>query len=116
MSQRTQTVLIIVALSAVGALWLARRPDTSPTDARRLVAAGATLLDVRTPEEFAAGHLPGARNIPVDELGGRLDEVGPRDRPIVVYCASGVRAASAARTLAGAGFTRVHDLGPMSAW
>lgn len=116
MSNRTQTILIAVSIAVLGALWLSRRPDTSPTDARHLVAAGASLLDVRTPEEFAGGHLPGARNIPVDELSRHLDEVGPRDRPVVVYCASGVRAASAARMLAGAGFTQVHNLGSMSAW
>lgn len=116
MSNRTQTLLIAAALFVIGALWLSRRPDTSSTDARRLVAAGARLVDVRSPEEFSAGHLPGARNIPVDELSGRLDEIGPRDQPVVVYCASGGRSASAARMLAGAGFTRVHNLGPMSAW
>ena len=116
MSRRTQTLLIVVSIMALGALWLARRPDTSPTDARRLVAAGAKLVDVRSPEEFAAGHLPGARNIPVDELTSRLEEIGPRDLSVVVYCATGGRSASAARLLAGAGFTQVHNLGPMSAW
>jgi rhodanese-related sulfurtransferase len=43
-----------------------------------------TLIDVRTPEEFAAGHLPGARNIPVEELPRRLTEI-PRDKPVVAY-------------------------------
>lgn len=116
MSNRTQTLLIAVSVMALGALWLARCPDTSPTDARRLVAAGAKLVDVRSPEEFATGHLPGARNIPVDELASRLQEIGPRNQAVVVYCASAGRSASAARLLAGAGFTQVHNLGPMSGW
>lgn len=116
MRPRNRALLLFVSLLAVVALWLRGRPDTSSGDARRLVAAGAQLIDVRSPEEFAAGHLPGARNIPVDALERRLDEVGARDRPVVVYCASGVRAASAARILTGAGFASVHNLGAMSAW
>jgi rhodanese-related sulfurtransferase len=43
-----------------------------------------TLIDVRAPEEFAVGHLPGARNIPAEELPRRLDEI-PRDKPVVTY-------------------------------
>lgn len=82
--------------------------------ARALVATGATLVDVRTPEEFAEGHIAGARNVPVSELASRLAEL-PRNVPVVVYCRSGGRSASAASQLAAAGF-RVSDLGPMSAW
>lgn len=82
--------------------------------ARAHVADGAQLLDVRTPGEFASGHIEGATNIPVHELRERLGELD-RGRAVVVYCRSGARSASAARLLAGAGF-EVHDLGPMSAW
>ncbi len=85
------------------------------TDAHRLVAAGATLVDVRTAEEFADGHLSGAVNIPVADLQGRLAEI-PANRPVVVYCASGARSARAGEILHAAGRTAVHDLGPMSAW
>lgn len=89
---------------------------TDAAEARRLVAEGAMLLDVRTPEEYAAGHIPGAVNIPVQVLGGRMDELPDRERTIVVYCRSGVRSANAANMLRGAGFTAVHDLGGMGAW
>jgi len=82
--------------------------------ARHLVGAGAALLDVRTPEEFGAGHLDGAINISVDSLAARIAEL-PRDRELVVYCRSGNRSARAASILVGAG-RQVHDLGPMSAW
>ena len=78
------------------------------------MASGATLVDVRTPEEFASGHAEGARNIPVDEVGARLAEL-PRDKPVVVYCASGARSAQAAATLARAGYT-VRDMGTLEAW
>ncbi len=61
------------------------------------------LLDVRTPGEFAAGHVPGALNVPLDEIRGRLDEV-PKDRPLAVYCGVGLRAYLACRILDQEGF------------
>ena len=85
-------------------------------DARKLVAAGARLLDVRSPEEYARGHLPGALNIPVQELDRRVAEVGPPDGELVVYCRSGHRSSRAAEILRQHGFSKVHNLGPMTAW
>jgi rhodanese-related sulfurtransferase len=82
--------------------------------AKDLVARGALLIDVRTASEYAAGHVAGAINIPVDDLSSRLSEISI-DRQIVVYCASGTRSARAAQTLCGAGY-QVYDLGPMSKW
>jgi phage shock protein E len=79
------------------------------------VARDHTLLDVRTPEEFASGHIAGAGNIAVETLASRLDEV-PRDKPVVVYCRSGNRSATAARILDEAGFTNVYDLGGIISW
>jgi phage shock protein E len=73
------------------------------------------LIDVRTPEEFDAGHIPGAVNIPVEELGERLNEV-PGETPIVVYCRSGNRSATAAGILARAGYSPVFDLGGIQNW
>lgn len=81
---------------------------------RDLVAKGATLLDVRTREEFASGHVEGAKNIPVQELGGRVGEV-KKQRPVVVYCRSGGRSAAAAQLLRGKGF-EVVDVGAMGNW
>ena len=65
-------------------------------------ADGAQIIDVRTPTEFAAGHLPTAVNIPVDDLRTRLAEV-PTDRPVVVYCQVGMRGYLATRILLHAG-------------
>lgn len=96
----------------------ASAPDPGATvtgaEAHELVAAGAFLLDVRTAGEFAGGHLDGATNIPVSDLGDHLDQV-PNDKTIVVYCASGARSASATRALRAKGYD-ARDLGPMSAW
>ncbi|HXZ49033.1 MAG TPA: rhodanese-like domain-containing protein [Usitatibacter sp.] len=88
-------------------------------EATRLMNQGSTLvLDVREPGEFAAGHLPRARHIPLKELSGRLDEIGKyKERAVIVTCRSGPRAASACRVLKRAGFTAVYQLkGGVSAW
>lgn len=72
-------------------------------EAWRLVReAGAMLLDVRTRGEFASGHAEGAVNVPLQELSGRLGDI-PTHCPVVVYCHSGGRSASAASLLAQAG-------------
>lgn len=67
------------------------------------------LIDTRTPEEYAFGTIPGAINIPVDDLRQRLDEV-PDNRPVVVFCAVGLRGYLAQRILAGHGYTQVRNL------
>jgi phage shock protein E len=92
------------------------RGDVRGEEARKLVAGGARLLDVRTSREFAAGHLPGAVNIPLGDLDRRLPSLGPKDRPVVAYCRSGQRSGIAKRLLMANGFTAVHDLGAMSSW
>ena len=87
-----------------------------PATARRLIGEGAVVLDVRTPEEFAKGHLPTAHSLPIGELAGRMSEVAERTgndrgKPIVVYCAAGGRAAKAKRELEAAGYTNVVNGG-----
>jgi phage shock protein E len=77
---------------------------------RQKIAAGAVILDVHTVDEFRGGAYPGAINIPVQVLAGRMGEL-PKGRPIVVYCASGMRSASAAGTLVRAGFKDVVNAG-----
>ena len=110
--RRMRVPLLAVLLSVAGC-----EAGGSPADgarAKQLVAEGATLLDVRTPGEFGGSHLPGAKNIPVDELEARVAELDT-SRPVVTYCAAGVRSARAASLLRTKGFT-VHDLGTASAW
>jgi rhodanese-related sulfurtransferase len=62
------------------------------------------LLDVRTPEEFDEVRIPGAVNIPLQELGGRIEEI-PQDAPIVLVCRSGMRSQMGAQVLRQAGLT-----------
>ncbi len=88
-------------------------------EATRLINQGGTLvLDVREPAEFAAGHLPKARHIPLRELQGRLAELAKfKDKPVIVTCRSGARSGSACRLLKKAGFTQVLNLkGGVPAW
>ena len=111
-------LVLTLSLGAVLAYMLYGRfsGKTSSSDARALVANGAALLDVRSRGEFAGGHLDGAVNIPVDQIANRSGEIGPKERPVVLYCASGMRSASAASTLRSLGFTSVSDVGPMSSY
>ncbi|MCA9579294.1 MAG: rhodanese-like domain-containing protein [Sandaracinaceae bacterium] len=91
--------------------WFTRTPSPSNDRARQLVADGALLLDVRTPAEFAEGHVEGALNIPVQELGARMGEIRGRSN-VVVYCKSGGRSCAAAGMLEKAGH-HVLDVGAM---
>lgn len=75
------------------------------------IQAGAAIIDVRTPDEFADGAYQGARNIPVNSLLARLSEVGPKDKPVVVYCASGGRSSVAQAMLKANGFVDVVNAG-----
>ncbi len=73
------------------------------------------LIDVRTAEEYATGHIANSVNIALDSISARLNEI-PRDQPIVLYCRSGNRSAQAAQILAEAGYTNIHDLGGIIDW
>ena len=75
------------------------------------IAAGARVVDVRTPAEFKDGSYPGAINIPISLLPVRMNELEPKDKPIVLFCASGARSGQGARLLKQAGFTDVINAG-----
>jgi rhodanese-related sulfurtransferase len=108
-------LLAFVLVAAAVAAIIVRMRGAS-AEAHQMIAQGGVLLDVRSPEEFAAGHLPGAVNIPVGEVRARAGEIGSRSRPVVTYCRSGGRSARAAATLRELGFEKVLNLGPKAAW
>ena len=88
-------------------------------EATRLMNQGPTLiLDVREEKDFAAGHLPKARHIPVRELSRRVEEIAKfKAKPVIVTDKSGARAGAASRFLKREGFTNVFTLkGGLSAW
>ncbi|MBC3932116.1 rhodanese-like domain-containing protein [Undibacterium curvum] len=115
--------LIGIALISGGALFfpmLQRRgAKVTQLQATQYINQGKTLiLDVRNAEEFAAGHLPNAKHIPLPDLANRLKEIEKsKNQVVITVCASGVRSASAASVLAKAGFTQVFSLeGGTNAW
>lgn len=75
------------------------------------IPPGSLVVDVRTPREFARWHYPGARNIPVSEIQKHVDQLGDKDRAIILYCRSGNRSATAKRLLLESGFTNVLNGG-----
>lgn len=79
------------------------------------LAAGAALVDVRTPAEHAAGTIPGGINVPLDDLRGRIDEL-PTGRPIIVHCQVGQRGHTAARILTQVGLDAVNLDGGYLTW
>ncbi|NPE29937.1 rhodanese-like domain-containing protein [Methanococcoides sp. SA1] len=91
--------------------------DVSVHEAKDMLYKGDVfLLDVRKESEFNSGHLEGAVNIEVSQLGSRLDEV-PADKVILVYCRTGVRSVRASKTLVNAGYTDVYNMqGGITAW
>ena len=79
---------------------------------KEILATGeAVLIDVRTPDEYAAGHIEGAINVPIDTLAQNLAKI-PADKPVIVYCASGHRAGMALSSLRILGYANVRAFSP----
>ena len=87
-----------------------------PAEVAEAVRAGAVVLDVRRPSEYASGHVRGARNADVlaPDFRERVDDLD-RDRPVYLYCASGTRSGRAGRVLEDMGFERVVNAGGVGA-
>jgi rhodanese-related sulfurtransferase len=93
-------------------------PSITPTElsARRASGTAPVVIDVRTPEEYAAGHIPGALNIPFDQVAERISEV-PAPLGVALYCMVGPRARKGESALLGVGYTSVFHLeGGLAAW
>jgi phage shock protein E len=106
----------LIALAMTGTAVAANLTPAEVAEQLRNPRTAPFLLDVRTSEEFAEGHVPGAKNVPVRELDGRLADI-PKDRPVVVYCHSGGRAKLASNLLRERGYTNVVEMtGSMMAW
>nr|WP_183969934.1 rhodanese-like domain-containing protein [Quisquiliibacterium transsilvanicum] len=91
-------------------------PALDSLGATRLINdSGAIVLDVREPAEFAAGHLPNARNIPLGELDKRVGDL-PKGKPVLVCCASGARSGKAISLLRQDGREAFNLAGGVAAW
>ena len=112
----------LVLISGGALLWPALQPRgkrASALQVTQLLNRGkATIVDVRSAEEFAAGHLRDAKNIPLADLATRIGELEKsKPRSVVVVCQTGARSDKAARQLAAAGFDDVVSLdGGLAAW
>jgi rhodanese-related sulfurtransferase len=97
-----------------GRLWR----DASPAEGAKMVASGGVhVIDVRTPQETAAGIIAGAQLIPVDQIESRLKELPKDGKPMLVYCAGGGRSAAACEFLSQQGFENLHNLeGGFMSW
>jgi rhodanese-related sulfurtransferase len=118
-------MLVGVALASGGMLlWqtfgnrLSGLNQVNTAEATRMINDDALVLDVREDKEWAEGHIPHARHIPMAQLASRLAELEKfKDKPVVVSCRSGHRSASVCRTLKKHGFENVHNLaGGIIAW
>ena len=113
----SKIILAVLAILVLAVLYMKLTAvRVSGSDARSLVADGALLVDVRSEGEHAGGAIEGSINIPIQELAGRMDELGDKNREIVVYCQSGGRSAMAKRLLESNGFSKVHDMGGIGRW
>ena len=115
-------VLAFLAILAFSPFATAEAPDQAPSiapselSARRATDRAPIVIDVRTREEYASGHIPGALNIPFDQVAERISEI---DAPhgVALYCMIGPRARKGEAALLGAGYTSVlHIEGGLAAW
>ncbi len=95
---------------------LLRGPDINAGVEEFRKTPNAILIDVRRPEEYADGRIPGSVNGPLQAPDKLAELIGHKDRPVFVYCLSGARSRRAANYLTKLGFTNVRDLGGINNW
>jgi len=112
-------LLLMLALAVDEALRRMRKfKELAPAHGVLLINKGAAVLDLRSRDEFSAGHVIGARNIPLDELDARMGELEPHKAgPLLLVCKNGESAGGAAARLAKQGFQQLTVLkGGIAAW
>lgn len=100
---------------AVAYIFLRRSGQISAQEAQDYLRNGALVVDVRTPAEFNARHLPNAINVPLDQIESTFPRrVQDKNQPILLHCQAGTRSAVAKRKLISLGYTNAHNLGSYS--
>lgn len=111
-SKKLLVATLLSLLSLFLILNLANAAVQEPRLAWEKIAAGAMVLDVRTPEEFAEGHLTNAVNIPFEQVAEEFAKRGiTKNTPVVLYCRSGRRSSIAAEALTTAGYIQIYNGG-----
>jgi phage shock protein E len=110
MDNNTAIYIAIAILVTFVVIQKIRNRKAPTMTVKEKINEGALVIDVRSPEEFATGAYPKAKNIPLDKIGSSIGKL-PKDKPIVLYCASGARSGQAARMLKAAGFADVVSAG-----
>ena len=113
MNSQTLTYIAIATIAVIILKRILGGGKMASSIVKQKLESGAIIVDVRTPDEFRDGAYPGAKNIPLSELGRRLDEI-PKDKPVILYCASGARSSSAARAMKQAGYADVINAGGLA--
>ena len=93
-----------------------KQPDINQGVQEYKNAAGAVLLDVRTPQEYREGHIPGSQNMPLQQLDKAEEVTENKDTVLYVYCRSGARSRQAVSLLNHMGYTNVHNIGGIAAY
>jgi rhodanese-related sulfurtransferase len=106
----------LIAIAAPGASPLPPPGIVDGAIALQLQQRGVTVVDVRSAGEFEGGHVPGAINIPYEQMATRAAELGAKGKPVLLYCRSGRRSGIAAAELNRLGFSAVYDFRSISAW
>jgi phage shock protein E len=109
------TTILIIAAILVAVFLLNKSGLISAKDAQAQLKNGALVIDVRSPGEFESGHLPGAINIPLDEIQTAMPRrVADKNQVLLLHCQSGMRSGMAKRTLKAMGYTNAFNLGSLS--
>ena len=93
-----------------------KHPDINQGVQEYKNAAGAVLLDVRTPQEYREGHIPGSQNVPLQQLDKVEEVTENKDTVLYVYCRSGARSRQAVSLLQAMGYTNVRNIGGIAAY
>ena len=93
-----------------------KQPDINQGVQEYKNAAGAVLLDVRTPQEYREGHIPNSQNVPLQQLDKVEEVTENKDTVLYVYCRSGARSRQAVSLLQAMGYTNVHNIGGIAAY
>ena len=95
---------------------LFRQPDINQGVEEYRAVPQAILLDVRTPEEYRGGHIPGSKNLPLQQIEKIESIAEKKETPLFVYCQSGARSRQAVSLLQNMGYVNVNNIGGMAAY